>query len=197
MGLSDSRHRRYTGYVFPPSVARFRSPPCRASQALKREAPRLIFPRALSPTTPEGPLAALACFFTSDLLWLHPSRRTGHLRLPIEAESGSLALRLTGSPPDSPAPLPKPTLVRLHVEQAIYMVNSFQFTRSARLLLASDREGALVGSRVFRGCRRERLRNRPNIDLCATFAASASARPCPGRSLGEMRLFPWLPEAVR
>jgi hypothetical protein len=27
-------------------------------------------------------------------------------------------------------------LVRLHAEQAIYMVNSFQFTRSARLVLA-------------------------------------------------------------
>ena len=37
-------------------------PPCRASQA-----PRLICPRALSPTTPEGPLAAYACCFTNGL----------------------------------------------------------------------------------------------------------------------------------
>src|SRR5713226_4547788 len=133
MGLSDSRQRRFAGYVFPPSVARFRSPPCRASQA-----PRPIFPRALSPTTPEGPLAASACCFTSGL-WLHPSRRTGHLRLPIEAESGSLALRLACSPPESlSVPLLEPTLVRLHVEQAIYMVNSFQFTRSARLTWHTD-----------------------------------------------------------
>jgi len=37
-------------------------PPGRASQA-----PRLICPRALSPTTPEGPLAACACCFTTGL----------------------------------------------------------------------------------------------------------------------------------
>jgi hypothetical protein len=35
-----------------------------------------------------------------------------------------------------------PPLARLHAEQAIYMVNSFQFTRSARLILATDRQGA-------------------------------------------------------
>jgi hypothetical protein len=131
MGLSDSRQGRCAGYVFPPSVARFRWPPCRASQA-----PRLIYPRALSPTTPEGPLAACACCFTSGLVWLHPVRRTGPLRFPIEAESGLLALRLACSPPDSPIPSLGPTLARLHAEQAIYMVNSFQFTRSARLILA-------------------------------------------------------------
>ncbi len=67
MGLSDSRQDRYGSYVFPPRVARFRTLPCRASQALKREAPRLIYPRALSPTTPEGPLAAYACCFTNGL----------------------------------------------------------------------------------------------------------------------------------
>jgi hypothetical protein len=75
-------------------------------------------------------------------VWLHLSRQAGHLRIPIEAQSGSLALRLTGSPPDSPVPLLKPTLVWLHVEQAIYIVNSFQFTRSARLILVTDRQGA-------------------------------------------------------
>ncbi len=37
------------------------------------------------------------------------------------------------------APLLEPWLVRLRVEQAIYTVNSFQFTRSARLILATDR----------------------------------------------------------
>ncbi len=113
-------------------------PPCRTSQA-----PRRICPRALSPTTPEGPLAARACCFTIGLVWLHPSRRTGHLRIPIEAESGLLALRLACSPPESPAPLLALTLVRLHAEQAIYMVNSFQFTRSARLILVTDRQGAV------------------------------------------------------
>ena len=139
MGLSDSRHDRSAGYVFPSYVLRLRSPPCRASQA-----PRLIFPRALSPTTPEGPLAALACCFTNGLVWLHPSRRTGHLRFPIEAESGSLALRLACSPPDLPVPSLRLALVRLHAEQAIYTVNSFQFTRSARLILAYRPRGSGV-----------------------------------------------------
>jgi hypothetical protein len=36
-------------------------------------------------------------------------------------------------------PLLESPLVRLHAEQAIYMVNSFQFTRSAMLTLATDR----------------------------------------------------------
>ena len=75
-------------------------------------------------------------------VWLHLSRKAGHLPIPLEAESGSLALRLTGSPPDTPVPLLKPTLGRLYAEQAIYMVNSFQFTRSARLILVTDRQGA-------------------------------------------------------
>ena len=79
-------------------------------------------------------------------VWLHPSRRTGHLRFPIEAESGSLALRLTCSPHDSPVPLPEFTLARLHAEQAIYIVNSFQFTRSTRLILVTDRQGAVFAS---------------------------------------------------
>ncbi len=48
-------------------------------------------------------MVALACCFTGGV-WLHPSRRTGHLRFPIEAESGSLALRLACSPPIPPAP---------------------------------------------------------------------------------------------
>ncbi len=45
--------------------------------------------------------------------------------------------------PSSPASLLRLTLVRLHVEQAIYTVNSFQFTRSARLSWLTDRKGAL------------------------------------------------------
>jgi hypothetical protein len=50
-----------------PSVRWAFRPPCRVSQALKREAPRLLFPRALSPTTPEGPMAAFACCFATGL----------------------------------------------------------------------------------------------------------------------------------
>ena len=41
------------------------------------------------------------------------------------------------------APWLKPPLVRLHVEQAIYMVNSIQFTGSARLVLVTDRQGVV------------------------------------------------------
>ena len=69
--------------------------------------PRLlgpIFPRALSPTIPEGPIA-LACCFTIGL-WLRPSKsRIGHLRFPIETESGSLALRLACWPPQFASPI--------------------------------------------------------------------------------------------
>src|SRR5215472_7553593 len=43
--------------------------------------------------------------------------------------------------PSPTAPLLRLTLVRLHAEQAIYMVNSFQFTRSARLILAYPTNG--------------------------------------------------------
>jgi hypothetical protein len=44
---------------------------------------------------------------------------------------------LTCSPHEfPPTPLLVSTLAWLHVEQAIYMVNSFQFTRSARIILA-------------------------------------------------------------
>jgi hypothetical protein len=110
--------------------------PDRASQA-----PRLIIPRALSPTTPEGPLAAYACCFTNGLsgfilvgglatfVFLSRPNRV-HLRY------GS-RVRLT-SPP---APLLGLALIRLRAEQAIYTVNSFQFTRSARLILAYPTSG--------------------------------------------------------
>src|SRR5208337_2309910 len=54
-----------------------------------------------------------------------------------EAESGSLVLRLMGSPREaSPDGLLRPTLARLPVEWAIDRVSSFQLTRSARLILA-------------------------------------------------------------
>jgi hypothetical protein len=94
---------------------------------------------------PNHPGRFAGCFcllLTNDLVRLPPSRRTGPLGFPIEAESGSLALRLACSPPDSPVPLPRLALVRLHAEQAIYMVNSFQFKRSARLILAYRPKGA-------------------------------------------------------
>ena len=70
-------------------------PPRRASQA-----PRPIFPRALSPTTPEGPAGAPACHFPTGVFRLQLVRKTGRLRLSNEAESSSLALRLACSPPE-------------------------------------------------------------------------------------------------
>src|SRR5450755_2248301 len=73
------------------------------------------------------------------------SRRTGHLRLPNEAESSSLALRLACSP--IPRLRRKDCSILRSLgymyEQAIYMVNSFQFTRSARLILASPTKGSV------------------------------------------------------
>jgi len=59
------------------------------------------------------------------------------LTLLNEAESGSLALRLTGSPSRASATelLPPPP-GRLHCRMGNYRVSSFQLTRSARLILA-------------------------------------------------------------
>ena len=54
MGLSDSRPGRPSVmYSLGPLASGCPSPPCRVSQV-----PRLIFPCALSPTTPEGPAGA-------------------------------------------------------------------------------------------------------------------------------------------
>ena len=101
------------------------------------QAPRLIFPRALPPTTPESPAGAcllLAHRFSGFIL----VGGLGHSCVPIEADSGSFALRLASLP----IPMlrlmgsPIPRLLGYMSEQAIYTVNSFQFTRSARLALA-------------------------------------------------------------
>src|SRR5215831_13668174 len=75
-------------------------PPDRASQA-----PRLIFPRALSPTTPEGPMTAYACCFTIGLVWLHPSREDWPPSYSYRGRIGSLALRLACSPRKSASPI--------------------------------------------------------------------------------------------
>src|ERR1017187_10317486 len=74
---------------------------------------------------------------------------TGHFRFPIEAESGSLALRLAC------APIPMlrqmgcsiPRLLGYMSEQAIYIVNSFQFRRSAKLILAYRPSGSVCRTR--------------------------------------------------
>ena len=70
VGRSDSRSGPLPGLCLPPG--RWFAPPCRVSQV-----PRLICPRALSPSTPESPRAAFAHCFTPGVR-LHPIRRTGH-----------------------------------------------------------------------------------------------------------------------
>jgi len=73
MSLSDFRPAHSQGYLFPlRAVSR---PHCRISQV-----PRLIFPHALSPPTPESPSAALTRSFT-DGYWLHRCLPTGHSQL--------------------------------------------------------------------------------------------------------------------
>ena len=88
-------------------------------------------------------MTALTCFFITGLVWLHPSRRTGHPRFPIEVESGLLYCGSRVRLPFPPAPLLWPTSVWLLVEQVIYKVNSFQLTRSAMLILAYRQERAV------------------------------------------------------
>ena len=101
------------------------------------QAPRLIFPRALSPITPEGPASACACCFPLVLPRLHPAGRTGHLQLANEAESGlrNVTAHVFASQVPS-APIPGPPLGSATCRTGNYMVNSFQFTRPARLILA-------------------------------------------------------------
>ena len=85
---------------------------------------------------------------------LHPIWRTGHLQQRNEAESGSLALRLTGLLPGFHQPDCSDSLrFRYMYERAIYMVNSFQFTRSARLGLVyqinEDKHSCVLLTRVY------------------------------------------------
>jgi hypothetical protein len=100
------------------------------------QVPRLICPCALPPLTPGSPATASThCFIAS--VRLHPYPADCPLPSRNEAETGSLALRLAGSPFEaSPGGSLRPTLDWLHVERAIYMVSSFHLTRSARLGLA-------------------------------------------------------------
>jgi hypothetical protein len=123
--------RPFAGYVFPAQVDLIASPR-RASQV-----PRPIFPRALSPITPGGPMAAYAHFFTiGSGLYLglegwsrstcvtRPNRV--HLRYGSRVRSAGLRRhRLLRAPP-----------ALLPAERAINRVSTLQDTRSARLALA-------------------------------------------------------------
>src|ERR1017187_1827263 len=133
---------------FPPGVGRSRSLPVGPPRLLDRSF------HARCPQPPRKARRVLAgCFPTG--IRLHPSRQTGHLRLPNEAQSGSLALRLACSPMPSLRQIDFsiPRLLGYMFEQAIYLVNSFQFTRSARLLLAHRPSGSGPGvrTRLFGG----------------------------------------------
>src|SRR6266508_1615027 len=112
-------------------------PRCWISQALKRRGSGRIFPHAPSPSTPEGPLAALTCCFPTGVRLRH-IWQLGHLRLASRGRIGftlHYGSRVRRSRLRLVRLLPR-TLDWLHDKQAIHMVNSFQFTRSARLILA-------------------------------------------------------------
>jgi hypothetical protein len=111
------------------------SPPCRVSQV-----PRLIYPCALSPTTPEGPTSPCSLLprryqASSSLTDWPPSpsfTRPNRVRLRYGSQVCVPGFRQK----DYSASL----RFRYMHERAIYMVNSFQFTRSARLGLVYQRK---------------------------------------------------------
>ena len=100
-------------------------------------------------------MTACACCFATGLVWLHPSRADWP---PSSSYRGRIGFTCVTARvfaiPSPPAPLLRLTLVRLHAEQAIYMVNSFQFTRSARLILAYPTSGrrTMLPSRIPSDC---------------------------------------------
>jgi len=137
MGLSDSRQGRFAGYVFPPSVGRSRShlagPPRlldRSFHARCPQPPRKVRWLPLPVASPAVLSGFILVGGLATFVFLSRPNRV-HLRY------GSRVC-LAGQP----APLLGFTPARLHAEQAIYTVNSFQFTRSARLILAYRPSGS-------------------------------------------------------
>ena len=131
---SDSRSQTNHSYLFPwpvvPAVHTLVTPR-RVSQV-----PWLVCQRPPPPTTPESPTAAVAHCYAVDTRLRH-LWQVGHSQQRNEAESGSLALRLTPSSHGaSAAGSPRHPPDRLHGERAITMISSFQLTRPARLCLA-------------------------------------------------------------
>src|SRR5690606_33050525 len=145
---SDSRCGRPVVMNFHPSLIRRHTLPASHRSGSPRF-PQLICRRPPPPITPESPVAADArCRFMATLailrfttgIRLHHLRKVGRSHWFHEAESGSLALRLTSSPQRaSTHGSPRAPPHRLHVERAINMVSTFQLTRSARLHLAHRR----------------------------------------------------------
>jgi len=136
MGLSDSLPGRSHGYGFPRRVVgfRFRStgPPRLLGRSFHARCPQpprkvqwLLAPVASPPvclaSSKSGGLATFVFLSRPNRVHLHYGSRA----------------RLA-SPP---APLLELTLARLRAEQAIYTVNSFHFTRSARLILTYPTNG--------------------------------------------------------
>ena len=134
MDPSDSQRSRMKVMFFLHTLAN--SSPLRwVSQV-----PRLIFPHALSPITPGGPMAAYTRFFTiggglhhSLAGWPLSScvTRPNRVHLRYGSRVRSAGLRPFGLLRGPPAPLP--------AEREINRVTSFQVTRSARLRLAHQR----------------------------------------------------------
>ena len=131
MNPSDSQRSRVTVIYSHHPLAAI-PPPRWASRVL-----RLIFPRALSPTTPGGPMAAYTRFFTIGGGLHHSSAgrplsscvtRPNRVHLRYGSRVRSAGLRPFGLLRRPPAPLP--------AERTINRVTSFQVTRSARLGLA-------------------------------------------------------------
>jgi len=127
MGRSDS----------PLSRRRVMSSSAANSESGASQVPPPICRDALSPFTPESPAGASVQGFPVRC-GLHPFRRTGHSHWCNEAESGLLNVTARRFAPTRLRlwRLLSTPLVGLHAFWTLYMVNSSQFTRSARFILA-------------------------------------------------------------
>jgi hypothetical protein len=135
--LSDSRPVHVMQLCIPASRLCLLLLPSTALSGLPGP-PRLFFPRALSPLTPASPATALVRYFVAGGRLLH-FRQSGRSLLSVnEAESGSLTLRLACLARARPRQqdCSHSRSHALLVARTIDKVNSFQFTRTARLCLA-------------------------------------------------------------
>src|SRR5271157_6045873 len=134
MSPSDSQRKSPGGYVFPPTP--WVESPLPGSVGPPRFLGRSVLARRLLP--PRKVRWVLLPVASPSVSGFTTVWRAGHLHSANGAETSSLALRLTSSPQQGFAradcsPL---ALAGLLVEQVIYKVNSSQFTRSTRPILA-------------------------------------------------------------
>ena len=130
MGLSDSRRPNNRGYAFP------RSPQGTTFRPTGLPGSGLIFFHAPSPNTPGSHTAASVGFFTACTGFTISDRMATpievtrpnrvHFRYGSWIRPPELRLRRYQSQPSG----------FLHIQPTIYMVSSFQLTRSVRLSLA-------------------------------------------------------------